>query len=331
MIQRSGQDRSVLFIRIILLGIGVYMFFGIYVFLSPQVNSPQKDRTDRIPIERKSGAAESITIQPASNVPIMKRVLIYTVATKHKWYRDLVKANRENYCKKHGYYNLFVENTSVPLEEGLAKMWPKISEGLKLFNDSAPYDWIFMADLDLFIMNLNQTVENVIEGAIYSRFEKENKLANVTIDSVREKTHMIVAKDLNGYNTGSVMIRNSHYARYMFEEIWKNRHNTNVRNLQVWAENAVFIYLVERNPEFASHVTEGTQSAMNSYSRAEGIWYQYKPGEFTVHFPGPFKKDISRYVKILVELQPELKPINDARLEECKRINRTICDKNYNK
>jgi hypothetical protein len=252
------------------------------------------------------------TEKPRLNSTNKQRALIFTIAVGDQWFKPLVKANRENYCKRHGYLNLFLENLTVPLEPGLHINWSKITEGLRLFNESAPYDWIFFADLDLFIMNMNQTIENVIGEAIQNRYLREQQLFNASLESIKNKTDMILAKDLNGLNFGSIMVRNSPYARHMFEEIWRNRYNKQVPKLKMWHENAVFVHLWKTLSEYASHVTETTQNAMNAYSGRGNYKYSYKPGDFVIHFPGPFKTEIPYYAKKLTEIQPELKPIYEA-------------------
>jgi hypothetical protein len=305
----------------------------ISAFESTNINSTQIQMiTNQIVTNQSITTTESSQLNSVKK----KRGLIFTIAVGNAWYKPFVKANRELYCKRHGYHNLFLENLTVELEQGLHINWSKITEGLQLLNESAPYDWIFFADLDLFIMNLNQTIENVIEEAIYNRLKRENNhrhiasdtgsVMDTALDSVREKTHMVLAKDLNGYNFGSIMVRNSKYARYMFEEIWNNRYNQRVPNLKMWCENAVFVFLCQTMHEYASHVTTATQSAMNAYSGSLGKWYMYKPGEFVVHFPGPFKTDIPKYVKILAEIQPEIKPIYDAYELSKANCNQTNCD-----
>jgi hypothetical protein len=227
------------------------------------------------------------------------KILIVTIALGDHWYKPLVKANRENYCKKHGYDLLFLENSTTTIEYYLYEAWSKISEGLLLLNESSAYEWLFFTDLDLFIMNLDQKLENIIDKTVQT---------NMAI-SIELETDFIIAKDSNGFNTGSFLVRNCNYTRYIFQEIWQRRNEKNIPHIDGWYEQAVFMHLAKKFPEMNSHIARVKQKVLNAYSNNH---YRYFRGDFILHFPGPsMKKDIPRFAKKLVELQPELKPIND--------------------
>jgi mannan polymerase II complex MNN11 subunit len=227
------------------------------------------------------------------------KILIVTIALGDQWYKPLVKANRENYCKKHGYSLLFLEKLTVPLK-GVHINWSKITEGLKILDKKAPYKWIFFADLDLFIMNINQRIENLIFTTIQA-----NKREKSNID-------FILAKDGNGFNFGSVLVRNGNYSRFIFQEIWNRRDQKDIPNISMWFEQAIFTYLMRTSDELTSHVAVASQKSMNAYSNSRhGVHYKYVDGDFILHFPGPhMKKDISEYVSKLLKLQPELKAVS---------------------
>jgi hypothetical protein len=255
-------------------------------------------------------------------------ILLITVLIGDFWYKPLVKANRENYCKKYGYQLSFIDK-SGHIEQGLGKAWLKVIELLRVMKESS-HEWIFMLDGDLFIMNTTITVEHIIQLAVAKKYvEKleETKIANnVTLDLAEQLTYIILAKDLSGFNTGSLLIRNNNFSRKFFEEIWSKRFDQSIPNINNWWEQAVFMLLVKNNPSINNHISLLTQKDMNAYShgaKKEGNYYIYKDGDYILHFPGsPLKNDIKDYVDLLITFQPEMKAVNDARLEECAKFKR---------
>jgi hypothetical protein len=269
-----------------------------YVFISRLKVSPREDIrivSDQHEIKERNEINKS-------------KILIFTIAVGDPWFKQLVKENRKNYCQKHGYQNLFLEKFTTEIEKGLNINWSKITEGLQLFNESASYEWIFFADLDLFIMNLNITVESVIDDAISRKYPSKSK---AEIDPLSSTTDLIIAHDGNGANFGSFIIRNSKFARNLFEEIWNLRRDTKVPYIDVWYENACLMHLLRINKKFNSHVAYSTQKMMNSYPSTENRGhYKYQSGDFILHFAGMNKKLMAGFIPTLLELQPELKSIN---------------------
>jgi hypothetical protein len=253
------------------------------------------------------------------------KILVFTIAVGNKWYKSIVRANRDNYCKKNNYSLIFLEHLTVPLGKDLNNNWIKIIEGMRLFNDSAPYEWIFFADLDLFIMNLETKIEGIVKIAVAQKIESVFNRGNVTQSSVEMNTHIILTKDGNGFNFGSVLVRNSNYSKWVFREIWNRRRERNIPHILYWFEQAVFSHLASTLPGLIDHVIVVPQRLMNGYSSSQGMGhYMYKRGDFVIHFPGGMKNHMENYLHQLLEIQPELKKINDARAEQC-RIHQINC------
>jgi hypothetical protein len=254
-------------------------------------------------------------------------ILLMTVLIGDFWYKPLAKANRKNYCNKHGYHLSFVENSTEPVEQRLGKAWLKVKELLRVMKETT-HEWIFMLDGDLFIMNTTIAVEYIIQLAVAKKYVdklEEIKIANnVTLDVAEQLTYIVLAKDLSGFNTGSLLIRNNNFTRKFFEEIWSKRFDQSIPDINNWWEQAVFILLVKNNPSINNHISLLTQKDMNAYSHGAkrlGDYYIYKRGDYILHFASsPLKNDIKDYVDLLIEIQPEMKVVNDARLEECAKF-----------
>jgi hypothetical protein len=218
-------------------------------------------------------------------------ILVFTVAVGDMWYKPLVSANRESYCKQHGYHNRFLERLTTPVEPGLSINWSKVTEGLRLFNRKAPYEWIFVTDLDLFVMNVNQTVEGVIDEAIQDQ---------------EGQVELIVARDGTGVNFASFMIRNSEYGKSMFQKLWELRSNPSVPTIiDRGHDSACLSHLMRTDAEFASRVVVTSQRLLNAYPHRETRSRNhntYTVSDFVLHFVGWQKKFMAQFIP-----QPQLK------------------------
>jgi hypothetical protein len=251
------------------------------------------------------------------------KIMVFTIAIGDPWYKSLIKANRENYCTKHGYQLLILENLTRSLE-GHNINWSKITEGIQVLLASEPYDWIWFADIDLLIMNQQIKIEKLVKSAVAKNYleklEKATDVSNITLNSIADTTDIIIAKDGNGFNFGSILVRNSDFSRWVFQEMWNKRAESSIPMYNAWHEQAVFTHLTKTVPGLNSHMSVVPQKYFNAYSNQEGrMHYKYMRGDFVIHFPGGMKNDLKNYVNLLVELQPELKQVERARLEACAK------------
>lgn len=232
-------------------------------------------------------------------------ILVVTLAVGDYWYKPLVRANRVNYCQKHGYGFEYVDQ--VPMNESMPLQWTKIVYLIDILTKNTTYEWIFVNDIDLFIMNSSIRLEGIINEALTD----PNSLLNSKYfgrQARRGNVEMILTLDGNNLNFGSMLLRNSIYTRQVFEEIWTRRHNKSIPYYDAWREQAVFIQMCKERPgEFSERVALIKQQVMNSYGFTEGGKHHlYKRGDFVIHFAGFQKHLIAEYARILLEYQPEL-------------------------
>jgi hypothetical protein len=194
------------------------------------------------------------------------------------------------------------------------------------------HEWIFLLDGDLFIMNTTITVEHIIQLAVAKKYveklEETNSPNNLTLEVAEQLTCIILAKDANDFNTGSLLIRNNDFSRKFFKDVWSKRFDQSIHNINNWWEQAVFIFLVKNDPSVNTHISLLTQKDINAYSRGatrDGHFYVYKRGDYILHFAGGLKVEMKDYIEELIKLQPELKDVNYSILENCAKCKQLYC------
>ena len=88
---------------------------------------------------------------------------LLTVAIDYtpRWHVDLTYANREYYCKLHGYVNHFIKNYTFNLELAphTRALYAKVAEMESIL---PRYSWVLWTDLDVFILDVMRPVEALI-------------------------------------------------------------------------------------------------------------------------------------------------------------------------
>jgi hypothetical protein len=244
------------------------------------------------------------------------------MAIGNEWYNPIVRANRELYCQRHGYHLMYVDKWSAPFKHWLTAHWAKVSEVLRVFDQQLPYDWIWLTDSDVFIMDVTKPIEDVIESAVERKRLNET---NASREQILNRTDFVIARDGNILSTGSWLVRCTNYSMHIFREIWLYRYDKFSSNYVEWQENAVLVYLTRIMPELNDHIALSTQKEMNAFFNtsyeSQAGHYQYEPGDFVVHFIAHNKDQIIDFLPNLVETQPELKTVCETTVEECKKKN----------
>jgi len=123
--------------------------------------------------------------------------------------------NKKLYCEKHGYTLHYASdggnevsglNMTVPKGESLQDTdtvigWGKIYLMRDAMNKYPDAEWIFNADCDTMITNMNIKLEDIVNLHTHSN------------------THILVPSDCNGINCGVMMIRNSPIGRAFLDTI----------------------------------------------------------------------------------------------------------------
>jgi hypothetical protein len=240
------------------------------------------------------------------------KVLLLTIAVGNVWYAPLVKQNRKNYCKKNGYHLRLVE--TLPNNFNLHPSWAKIYESIQIFNEKSPFEWIFLADLDLFIMNNSIRLESTIRDAIFTSSKSivRNRMGilDQNFSSIKDRIDFIVSKDRNGFNLGSFLIRNSNFSRELLNKMWTRRGDDKIAKIKFWWEQAVFQRLYQEWKEMRSHVAIVPQRLINAYPNPRDPLVRFRRGDFAVHFPSSQKAYMPLFIQRMLREQPELVDVN---------------------
>lgn len=115
--------------------------------------------------------------------------------------RWLAVANRHAYIQNHGY-SLYVNHE--PLSQRHAAWHKVLLADIAFQHSCAEYVWVL--DSDAYIMNMSQSVETVLHDV----FARPPDL----------RPDVVVAKDCNGINSGSIFFRNTPWTRQHLADIW---------------------------------------------------------------------------------------------------------------
>jgi hypothetical protein len=197
-------------------------------------------------------------------------LLIYSLAVdgQKKFNSTRVRLNRERYVKLHVGIEYFHQTEKDPFTELLA--WQKIKDYRKV---SIGHEWVWLLDSDAFIMN----------GEISGLAVIRSQLALEAKENTRQ-IDIIIAKDFNGLNSGSLFIRTSAWTDTFIDRWLSYENNTSIRDNAEYVgffEQPAFIYMYKYNElNLRDHVSIIEQRKINSYNS------QYEVGDYVVHFAG---------------------------------------------
>jgi hypothetical protein len=198
-------------------------------------------------------------------------LLIYSLAVngQKKFNSTRVRLNRERYVKLHEGIEYFHQTEKDPFTELLA--WQKVKDYRKV---KGGHEWIWLLDSDAFIMNGETSGLAVIRSQV----------ANETKTNPAKQIDIIIAKDFNGLNSGSLFIRNSAWTDIFIDRWLSYENKTSLRDNAEYVgvyEQPAFIYMYKYNElNLRDHVSIIEQRKINSYHDS------YKVGDYVVHFAG---------------------------------------------
>lgn len=302
------------FLIILIVGSITSLVYILWVWWNP---AQYTDLLSLIPVQNSFIRLSS---NESNNRTQRDQVLLITVASGNYWYKPLAKANRDNYCARHGYTCMFVEQ--VKREPSVAVHWSKMAEVMKHLNDDSPYEWILLTDVDSYIMNQSLTIPYLVDyafsepGLLLNKKYFNQSVTEHLNGPTAESVDIMVALDNHDINIGIMLFRNTNFTRYFMNEMWIRRKDNGqtIPKAKDWPEQGVFIHLCHIWPELSyQHIALIHQKVFNSYGwldpKKEGVHYQFKWGEFLIHFPGPHKLVMASFTKELIKAQPELKPV----------------------
>ncbi len=160
----------------------------------------------------------------------------------------VVVENRRSYAAKHGHQLI---------ESHFPGAWGKLDAMLESWGKA---DWLWWLDTDAAITNMQIAVEHLIDG---------NSL-------------VIVSCDINGLNSGSMLIRTDDRVRVIMEDLRTRRSDF---NWGPWHEQVGLACLFWK---IWNHVKIVDQRILNSYPEqyATGDSRKWKHGDFVIHAAG---------------------------------------------
>lgn len=176
----------------------------------------------------------------------------------------------KEYCERNKYDFIFQTINTT----GRFIVWEKIALIIDLYkkirND---FDWLFYCDADAMIMNHTIRIESFIDNT----------------------KDFIATHDINGFNAGVFLLKNSDWALNFMERVWNvDPHHPEMEGRfgETLAEQLAIKHVMKYMPdhERAEHIKIVSQNLFNCYLYNEySLSYKegnFKSGDFILHLPG---------------------------------------------
>lgn len=146
----------------------------------------------------------------------------------------------------------------------------------------ADYEWLFWIDVDAFVMNMDVTLESIIDVAL----------------EVNPNADIILTNDWNGLNNGVFFIRNCPWAHGFLQEVWDSYTDLKMQIATFHEQEAMQTLLQQRR--HGQHAVYLPLHVMNSFApniQPDKVIptnfprYSYEPGDFILHTPGLHVKE----------------------------------------
>lgn len=188
--------------------------------------------------------------------------------------------SKEFYCSKNNY-DLIIANEQDYNNIAIKNKqfgWTKVYKLLEIFDS---YDYIFVSDADVSIMNYNLKLEKII---------------NEQFDS---NTLMIITRDQNNINSGNLIVKGKNNICKKYINVWKACLPNNYPQYIGHQDQPALINLI-KNTEFKQYVKIIDQSIINSYPNkikdgrgqirpfffGESCIKYYKKNDLLIHYAG---------------------------------------------
>jgi len=189
----------------------------------------------------------------------MKIAVVSHGDDKVKKWREISFANKEKYCKKHGYDFIGSDrDTNIDRHP----CWEKcilIKEAI----DSNKYNWIFWSDIDSLVVNMNIKLEQFIS----SRYD------------------LIISHTTLRLNFGNAFISNSELSKKIMRGIEGMVNKYTQYKWKCGCDEGALIRLLGK-PEFAIYLDRVNVTYYATYNKFP---YEYQKGDFIIHFANKWK------------------------------------------
>lgn len=197
--------------------------------------------------------------------------------------------SKEIYCYKNNYDFIIGNDTDYEKITRTNKRfgWLKVYKLLEIISN---YDYIFVSDSDVSIMNYDLKLESII-----NKFMDDNTL-------------MLITKDQNDINSGNFIVKGKNELMYKYISLW--RDNLQNKYNYIGEQDQPSLINIILNTDFKKYVKIIDQSIMNSYpdiprNKNSKI---YKPNDLLIHYAGytwsnmNFSKDMkNNFFKSLIK------------------------------
>lgn len=177
---------------------------------------------------------------------------------------DITSRINEEYAQKHGYQFVCYRRRHPEVEKnGICVVMDKILWCRDLFLNNKEVEYILFIDSDAIILNHTIKLESIID----------------------ENYDFIFTRDVNYWNTGTYIIKNSDWSIKLLEWIWEHRlHEKNQTQLE---QLLLGKYIDNFGLDHIKVVSQGTMNSYpyTAYGYPANIEGDYKHGQFICHFP----------------------------------------------
>lgn len=160
-------------------------------------------------------------------------------------------SNKRAYAATHDY-TLYV--SSVRLQHAKHMVWDKFVI-IKAVMQHSCAEWLWVLDSDAFIMNLGVDLKKIITAAV----------AQHTSTSVPD---VIIAKDCNGINAGSFLVRNAPWTWQHLSDAWAANNASEIEEVVNLREQAALKHMIHSISGVAAHYAFVPQASINAYTAA---------------------------------------------------------------
>ncbi|CAK1365221.1 hypothetical protein CB0940_08830 [Cercospora beticola] len=208
-----------------------------------------------------------------------------SMASSPTSYDYITISNKHRHASKHNYDMVW----DFEPNPGYGKSWDKLNITRDTIQRTLvgekSYEWVWMLDLDTLIMNSSVTLEDFVERSL-EYGEREGKK--------REDIHMILTRDCEPLNAGSMIFRASPWMLQMIEQWRSHDVDADAGEGNRLDQGALKGMLQEDVFSSAQKSVIVPQTWMNSYPeeiqcydpREEALTRPWEYGDFVIHFAG---------------------------------------------
>jgi hypothetical protein len=208
---------------------------------------------------------------------------------------ERVLADRQQYCDRHGYTNLWLNTSRYDIGEA-HRTWSKIPAVAEAFHLYPNAEWVWLIDTDIILMTPEYDLVNeilapaaiqqglmrgtpILDGQL-----KKNPTDIYTPKKFRvEDIDVLITQDHQSVNTGSTFFRRTAFTRWLLEMM--TDYTMLMGKDHLGAEQDAIKHLMLEHPLVRNHVGIYPQRKFNAYVQG-GDNMGYRDGDLLVHFAG---------------------------------------------